>query len=422
MKNPFSLTRILSSNRAVLAIALVASVALWFFLTMEYFAETEHLITGIEVAIPIDGSLKDQGLEVVSGNSQTVDVVIEGNRATVRNYTKDDIKVTPNVSGVNGPGKYQISLVYTSKSPTADFKCVSISKPEITVEFDRQTTAVFHLTAKANGVQPGGGLVVENAILTNAADEPVTVKGSDLLINEIGSAVAEYTVNETLEHTSDFMANVVLYNRAGEKMDFSNLTITPNKVSITVPITRHKELPVAIEFLNAPAAYADNPLERVTLSQQTVTVSGPPEVVDQLEQIRLSAIDFRNVSPDSAVFDCDALIPAGCRIIGNPAAKVRVTVDLKGHTAKTFKVTNFNSPDLPQNLTITRAVMESNVTVVGSTAQLNRLKASDVYGEIDWSGVTAPGDYIRDVTMRFKTGDGFWAYGKYGVAVTLAAK
>ena len=91
-------------------------------------------VSGIPVQL-IESS--DTVLSVISGYNNTVDVVLEGKKGTIRSITADDIKATADVSAITTSGRHTVAVNITAPDGT---NVVSQSLSSIFVYLDSTTS------------------------------------------------------------------------------------------------------------------------------------------------------------------------------------------------------------------------------------------------------------------------------------------
>ena len=73
-------------------------------------------------------------------------------------------------------------------------------------------------------------------------------------------------------------------------------------IKVTVPIYKEKIVPIVAQFINAPKAFAATPIPH-HLEHASMLISGPPEAIDNINEIKLSEIDFTQISGNNQKFE-----------------------------------------------------------------------------------------------------------------------
>ncbi len=423
-KNIHSTTKkLLQNNKFVLLISVVLAIIFWVVINATAAPESENTITGIAVNIPIENSVAGElGLDII-GEIETVSAKVTGPTYVIGGIKAEDIVVTANLSNVTEAGKFTLDLRASKKnsSVSSEYEIVSVSPSSIGVTFDYIDTKKFTVIAKANGASAVEGLSAEDAIVTNASNSEISIKGARTELEKISKVVASAEVNSVLSKTGTFVANLLLYDKDDNALDQKNYTILGSdnapidKFEITVPIFKEKEVPVKAQFTNLPKAYTENPIAH-NLSSKTILIKGQPEAVELITSISLAPIDFDLISNDNYIFEQAPVLPDGIKCVEN-VESITVTMDaVKNYTVKTFDVNAIAVTGGSSNVTLVRAI--KNVKIVGPKSVMKSVAASTLYAEVDATGKEA-GQHTVVVRIRCKTNDGVWQVGTYTATILV---
>lgn len=423
MTNNKSKQSLLENNKFVLFLSLVLAIIFWVVLNTTATPESEKKISDLPVNIPISNSVAGElGLDVVS-KIDTVSVKIVGPAYVVGNVSAEDITVTANLSNVTEAGKFTLDLRASKNGTNAsnEYEIASVSPSKISVTFDYIDTKQFTVLAKANGASAVEGLSAEDAIVTNATNAQVSVKGARTEIEKISKIVAEADVNSVLNKTETFAASLKLLDQNDNELPLENYTITGadnepvDKIEITVPIFKEKVVPIKARFSNVPKSYSDTPISH-TLSANSIVISGQPEAVDLIKSISLSPIDFDGISNENYSFDAAVVLPDGIKSAEN-IETVTVTLNaVKYYTVKTFDIHNISVTSGSAKASLVRTI--KNVKIIGPENIMKNLPASSLYAEIDLTG-KEKGQHTVVVRVRSKSSDAVWQIGSYTATVTV---
>ncbi|MEG1887507.1 MAG: CdaR family protein, partial [Oscillospiraceae bacterium] len=193
-------------------------------------------------------------------------------------------------------------------------------------------------------------------------------------------------------------------------------TFKTDKIKVSVPVSKKKVVPVKPTFLNLPEAYAVNGVP-CTLSYETITIIGPPEIVDAVSEIPLLPIDFENVTSTNKSFDVTLDLPNAVKTI-DKIEFITVAFNFKNMSEKVFSISEFVPINLAGGLSVDLPSSIRNVKVCGPTSVLRRLNASDIFAEIDFSGKHV-GEYTLVAKIRIKSNNEVWAIGSYNLIATV---
>ena len=140
---------------------------------------------------------------------------------------------------------------------------------------------------------------------------------------------------------------------------------------------------------------------------------------DAQKEINLQPIDMAEVTPQNTTFSVDFEMPEHCTNISG-AKHATVKFDLSNYTSQTYTIDNLVLSNVPSGMDATIDTDQLEVTVVGPTSKLKKLKAGDLYAEIDLSGKEdLQGSVAVPVKIHVDSKYGAWAAGEYTAYVTI---
>ncbi len=417
-RKPFSIRKLLYNKKITLPFSIAVAFIFWLVISIDQNPVREQTISDVTVNINTEGSaVEELGLGIVEGGyGQRVNVRVSGPSYIVSSVSASDILVTASLSEVTDAGSYDLTLTATPNSQKTGYSILSVTPAVLSVTFDYIDTKEFTITPQAVGAGAVSGLVAETSVISDSDNATITVRGPRSEMDKISSVVAVAEVNRTLAQTESFDATIMLLDSDGNELDKSHFTLSSETLKITVPISRQKEVALVATFTNTPGAYTQTPIS-YELSQDTVTIIGPPATVDTLTQIELAPIDFDNISADNTTFDMAPVLPDGVKIVDN-IEFVTVTVNTPSYRERTFTVTNIRYQNVGEGLTAQSSRSIRNVKIYGPTSVMRNLSADDLYAEVDLSGKTA-GEYTVSARIKSDQYDNIWQVGTYNVIITL---
>lgn len=95
--------------------AVVIAFGIWVYATENDTVISSTTVSGIPIQL-IESP--ETVLSVISGYNNTVDVVLEGKKGTIRSATADDIKATADVSDITTSGRHTVAVNITAPDGT----------------------------------------------------------------------------------------------------------------------------------------------------------------------------------------------------------------------------------------------------------------------------------------------------------------
>lgn len=421
--NTKSKSKLLENKNFVFLISLIASFLLWMVLTATATPQSENTISGIAVNIPTENSaVSELGLDII-GDIDVISAKVVGPAYVVSSLSADDIVVTANLSNVTSAGKFTLDLRASKKSTNVskDYEIASIYPSTVTVTFDYIDTKQFAVTAKAIGASAIEGLSAEDAIVANANTSVISIKGPRSEIEKIDKVVAAAEVNKVLDKTATFETELTLYDVNENALSLNNCTIfgadnqPVNKVEVTVPIFKHKNVPLVPEFVNTPADYKDKPIP-YSLSDSSVLISGQPEVIDSVSQISLSSINFDDITNSNYTFEVTPVLPEGVKCVENIENITVTLASVQNYSLKTFDVSALNISAGNAKTSLVRSIR--NVKLMGPKAVMKELTSSALYAEVDTTGKET-GQHTVTVRIKCRTSNSVWQVGTYTATIKI---
>ena len=420
MKIPkFHLDSLWQNNTFFKVISVVIACIIWVVVAMNMKTDIPREIKEVPVTMDNQTSfITRMGLTIIGDESLFVDVTIEGQRLVVGSIKPEDIAVSVDLSSVNGAGNFSLPLVAENVSGK-DFAISSISPSTVNLKFDRIVTKKFNVDVKMEGlVVPEEGYLMEEAVVSPTQ---VSVTGPDTDIAKIAKCVVSVDHEGSLTKTTAFTSDIVLLDKDGNKIETSGLTMDVKQAEVTVPILKTVDLPVKVEFLNAPTNLDLEELE-YAVSNETVTVAGPVDEIDKYSEIILGYIDFKALDLESN-FTFDVELPENFINVAHTET-VTVTFDWTDMVAKEFTVTNLSLVNVPSDYDarlLTDRV--TKVKIIGPAQVLETMTADDLVGQIDLSKRSVEtGQFKTAVTISAPSKNLVWAVGDYTAVVVISEK
>lgn len=414
------LKKMFSNRRFAIAFSVAVAFIAWLVITLDQNPIREATFSNVAIQIDVESSVTgDMGLDIVTEDYlKNATVTVQGPNYIVSSLKSTDISVAADLSGVTDAGTYIIPLTAQRANGTSGYSIISVTPSTLKLTFDYIDTREFAVTVKADGVSAVSGLIADQAVVSSTGDANLVIRGAKTDLDLIGSVVALVNEKETLDSTKTYDADILIYDSEGNLLNSSLFTLSANKVKVTVPICKKKVLPVTPTFVNEPYSNFGKDLVSA-LSVDSVTVIGPPSVIEELEYVELSKIDFREISTEKRSFDVSFSLPDGVRVLDS-VDFVTVSLSLSGYSTKnyTVKTENISFKNVASGLTASTNAALKNVVMCGPKTTLNSLNADDLYVDIDLSGKSA-GEYSVTAIVKSKNNSAVWQVGSYSITVTI---
>ena len=406
--------KLLDSKVFWAVISLIASLFIWVYIT----GTQEEIITqsfnNVEVMLIGEDTLQaTRGYVVTNVSAETVSVKISGTRGNIGTLSASDVKAVIDVSLISSTGT--LTQYYTLTYPdnvNEDAVSLVSSNPQ-TISFD-----VTKMSSKSVPVEAKfGGSTAENYIAGEVEFEPKTIKvsGPESMLEKIDHIYAEMGGDDlTMTRTAEIP--VVLIDKDGNTMESEGLEFDVPTVTVTIPISMMKEVPLYVQCVYGAGATEENTV--ISIEPNKIMISGDTEIVSGINRIDLATIDLTDFSlthQDTYLIP----LPNGVENVTG-VAQADVKIEITGVDTKVFTVTNISTRNLPSGYTLEEITTQSlEVRIRAPQDVLDQLQPSNLSAVADLSDITQSGDMF--VPVR-RVVDGFTdagAGGEYNIGIKV---
>ena len=417
MKIKIKLNDLFNNDLFVFVFSLLAALFIWLMVVINVSPATTRVIQGVKVNI--DSTVPSQfGLEVFGEKDFTVDVTVEGKKYQISSaaLSAEDIVITAQTNNVDSAGNRTLQL--KPEIPEgADYKITTLSTKTIDVYFDTSKTVQMVIEPQ---VETDDFPIVEEGFTSgsiNLSETSVTVTGPSTEINRIEKVVAKIVLEKSLSSNKSADAEILLLNDKN-KSDFKYVSMNIDKVVLTIPVLRTKELKTIVAFKNAPDNFVVTPLN-YTISPEKDLFDISVDDYEKIVDFTIGTIDFKTLSPSNHVFTFNSEDIAVAE--DSETEEFTVNVDMSGISQEyiTYSSDDFdvNNPD-KKDYKISG--LNKSIVVVGSQKELEAITTDNIKVEVDLSELDIGEGQSTTVPAVITIDNaGCWIYGTYFVEVSL---
>ncbi len=409
-----SFNDLLMNNKFLFAVSLFAAIVLWGVVSMTVGDNVTRVVENVRVTL----EESDESLYKVFGYEDTfVDVTVKGKKYLVSSgaLSPDDITVTAAASYVDSAGTKKLKLS-ASVNRSTDIKITSISKSTVEVFFDIPKTETFPVEAelKVATTAVPEGYISEEPILSASA---VTVTGPATEINKIEKFKAVAKIDEPITSTQELEFSLVPVVTGGKKAKYIEFENSTEDFAFTVPVSKVREIPVSVRYVNIPSYYEKN-MPEVNIYPKKLKVAAAESVVDSLKTLNVGTISFNSLTNKNNKFTFDLESVDEVRIIDD-VKEVSVNINCYPMSSRQFSInsdniTLLNIPDSGKPELVSSVI--ENVTVIGPQEELKKLENGNILAKVDLSELRN-GMNTYEASVYIKGSEKCWAYGTYTVKV-----
>ena len=410
------------ANALYILISILVAIAIWIYVDSSGNGGSAYETTVSVENIPVefygeDTYLADKGLMLLDDTESTVSVEVSGSKTALMKLDVSAIRVRADVSDITATGTQSIS--WRVIFPTS-FDSSNVSyKPKKPSTYAASVN-VGELYRKSVDVRCDiQGAVAEGYIAGEVQCQPnvLELRGQQAEVEKISYAKVVLPIDNIKETTTQTLT-YKLYDENDREVDSVNVHPVTDRIQVVLPVNVIKELPLVINFVEAPGSRVAN-LD-YTIEPLSVTVSGDAALLRDVDSIVLEeSFDLESFSGE-ATYNYQITLPDGCE---NLSGVTRATLKIRYKDLVTATVTTsrIEYENAPEGKTVTVLTSDLPVTLRGTSADVNAVTPEDVILLADLRDVSsASGSYTVPVEVRVDTNGDVGVVGTYQIRITIS--
>lgn len=384
-----------SSKWFVRIVSLAFAISLFVFVSVEvnksdtessiFPGKSEEMQTLNDVPV---GIRIDDDNYVVSGVPEFVTASFKGSAGvltpTIRQRNFD---VFVDLDGL-GEGDHVVEVEYANVSKDLS---VYIEPKTIEVTIEEKATKEFPVNVDfINEDKMAAGYELSDREVNPST---ITVTSSKSVIEQIGVVKVFVDVTDVDDNINKREVPVNVYDNQGNEL---NVNVNPETVLVSANVDNpSKKVPVEVETKGElPDDYS---LKSIDSDVDEVEVYAKSSILNELDEVTTEEIDLSDIE-ESGKLDANLDVPEGTSIPDGDKVEVSVAVE----QTKTIKNVPIHTENLDSDLDISYIdpkKAEMDLTVVGDTADIEKLSADDFRIEIDVDSLV-PGEHKVPVSIE----------------------
>ena len=261
-------------------VCLLAAAAVWMYVMNMETTDFERVFS--QVPVMVDGVVQlsaDSDMSVISGYSNTVDVIVSGKKSDVLDLTADDIRVSVDVSELNEAGKF--TLPVNVQLPD-NFRAVneSLLSAEIYVDVDTTREIPVRIT-KLEYIRNSSDEIGEPEL----SHETITVTGPQQVLELIECAALEFDLGNVTTSTI-VVGTPKLVDADGMPISNPYVRFANSEITVNIPVQTEKTIKLTYGY--AVPEMINHWM--IDIVPATVSVVGDPMLLAQLDTIEVYQI------------------------------------------------------------------------------------------------------------------------------------
>lgn len=354
-------------------LALIVSIALWFYAVTVVNPNDTTKISDIKVRIVGTGELMSNNLMLTGGEGQTVTVEISGRRSDLKELNSSSLEAIADVSNIDRPGEYEVSWTLDPPSTVAsgDISLVSANYNKIKVKVSEyKERPEIPVTVEYTGELPPG--YVRDPAVLNYPTIPVSGPAEE--VSKIDHAIVTVDLNDATSNITNEL-EYRFVDKDGQELSLSEfVTSSVPVVRVSVPVLAYKQVDLKVKLIPGGGATAQDVV--CTIEPATIGVTGPEDVLSRLGSIEIYEIDLGQIN-ENKTWTVTPDLPAG---VTNRASEtsVKISLSFKGLTTKRFSIPCSSFTRINDVETMDFGEQSVVITVRGKAAAVNSLTAEDI--------------------------------------------
>lgn len=389
-----------------MVVSLLASLAMWVYVTSMQTSEFTQTFYGVEVQLVGEDTLRDtRNMVITDLDTSTVTVRVKGPRRVVASLDASDLKACVDVSKLSRSA-YTTQQYYISYPDGTDTTNINDSyKSPGTVSF--MVSPLNTKTVQVRGSFDGSlaeGYTAETPVFEPAT---ITVSGADANLKDVSYAWVTFGKDE-VDSTYKVETGFTLMNERGEECSTVGLTCSEDVVTATLPLLLVKEIPLSVDVIEGAGATKAN--TKIKIEPDRLTLAGDSAVLSGMNKLVLDTIDLTEFEKTLSMTYTIPIDNEMNNLTGVTEAKV--TVEIVGLETKSFKVKNISCTNVTEGYTAEIISEGIDVVMRGTPEQLAQLKAENIRAVADLTDYKeSAGQFMPTVKIVV---DGFTDVGAVG--------
>ena len=405
----------IQSTNFLFILSVVISLSIWIIMSISTGNDTSLTISGIPVQVELSDEAVNNGLQVFSGSDYDASLTVTGNRAVVGSLQASDITVKATANYVDSAGNYTLYLNASKNNPYSDFQISSSIKPSTIDVF------IDYLREETFDIQENVVYKVDDGYYasTTLSSKTIYISGPQSEVSKIAKVVASADIDGTLNSSQKVDADIILFDSAGKEINTDLLSLDFKTVEAAISVLPEKEVTLKPVFTNLPSGLQITD-DMISVEPSSIMLAGTDDVLVKTDAVSLAPIDFTTLTNTRTTFDLAVEIPTDCKNISNTST-AKVTLDLSSLSSKKLVVEKFTVQGLASGYSAEVTQKSLEVTVYGTSSQIDSLNAADITAVIDVSASGGmKGSVSMPVTFAIEKGSSCWVSGSYKANLTIS--
>ena len=398
--------KIYNSKAFWMIVSLLASLAIWVYVTSVETDESKTTFRGVKVERVGEDILRDsKNLVVTDMDTSTVTVEVVGPRRIIGSLNSDQLVAQVDVSKLSRAAytSQQYTIVYPDGTDTSKLSENRRTPETINFMVSAQTSKSIQVRGSFDG-SLAEGYTAEMPVFEPST---ITITGSEAYLKDVEYAWVTFS-KENVDSTYSVETGFTLMDANNEPCSTTGISFSTDVVTATLPLLTLKEVNLDVNIIEGAGATKAN--TKITIDPVSVTLAGDSALLAGMNKIILATIDLTDFS---STFTETYTIPIDNELKNTTGVtKATVTVEIVGLETKTFRVTNFSCINATEGYEADIITESKEITLRGTPEALAQIKDENIRAVADLTDYKeSTGTYMPQVRVYV---DGFTDVGAIG--------
>ena len=238
----------LLTNIKTIIQAVIASVIIWFFISIQIFPNITQHVSGVKVECTPTQHMLNENLQITSVNVSDVTIKIQGKRYSISDLNGEDFTAHCDLSQIYEAGVYEVDIVVEAADAATECEILA-DNLKAKVSVSKIISREINVVPYTEGIRIADEMQIEGDI--EVFPSTIIVTGEEKLVDSIGQIRAVPDFEDVLSESAELTCNPVLYNQYGMRMLNNDLTLSEGIITMNVPVYKVKTLPLNVQFTNS---------------------------------------------------------------------------------------------------------------------------------------------------------------------------
>lgn len=398
--------KIYNSKAFWMIVSLLASLAIWVYVTSVETDESKTTFRGVKVELVGEDILRDsKNLVVTDMDTSTVTVEVVGPRRIIGSLSSAQLVAQVDVSKLSRAAytSQQYTIVYPDGTDTSKLSENRRTPETINFMVSAQTSKSIQVRGSFDG-SLAEGYTAEMPVFEPST---ITITGSEAYLKDVEYAWVTFS-KENVDSTYSVETGFTLMDANNEPCSTTGISFSTDVVTATLPLLTLKEVNLDVNIIEGAGATKAN--TKITIDPVSVTLAGDSSLLAGMNKIILATIDLTDFS---STFTETYTIPIDNELKNTTGiTKATVTVEIVGLETKTFRVTNFSCINATEGYEADIITESKEITLRGTPEALAQIKDENIRAVADLTDYKeSTGTYMPQVKVYV---DGFTDVGAIG--------